>query len=59
MLDFTEFQNEKKGAENKKDKLNKKVGRLKNKKLHVKLNKFNNQEQNTVPPDVGGSNYYN
>jgi len=63
MLDFEEFQNENKVTDNKEFKSKIKFGRLKKKKLLVKLNQFYKQKKEilnnpTHDTDVGGINYY-
>jgi len=62
MLSYKEFQNEKKVADNQQSDTNKKIGRLKKKKLHLKWDQFKKQkqevQQNTIYPDLGGQNYY-
>jgi len=62
MLDYDEFQNEKKVSNNLQIESKKKLGRLKKKKLLVKFNQFNKKKQEpkniTILPDVGGKNYY-
>ena len=62
MLKYDEFQNEKKAILPDIQKSKKKLGRKKEKRLLLKLDQFFRKkkeiEQNTVPPDVGGSNYY-
>lgn len=62
MLDFSEFQNEKKVVDNQNNESKKNLRKSRKKKLHLKLNQFikQNQEVNNITSskDVGGSNYY-
>ena len=63
MLDYEEFQNEKKDFNNQQTESKEKLGGKKKKKLHVKLKHFNKQKQeyqkNTSKfSDGGGSSYY-
>ena len=62
MLKYDEFQNEKNTILPDIQKPKKKLGRKKEKRLLLKLDQFFRKkqeiEQNTVPPDLGGSNYY-